>query len=521
MSWIFEFRPCRGYRYLYIVQKARVPGKGPRNVRQIYIGTADTLYRRLTAGPQGLHLRTFPFGREAALLYAARRTGLLPALERALPLDGKTAQVAARLIFLQVLGRTERPLSRRKMQRWYPQSGLSLYWPVPYASDRSMLSALRLLFGTDQEDQDGETVLTRARVHRIEEEVFRSLLALGMEMKYLLFDGTNFFTYHRGVRGELFEYGRNKQKRFDLRQVGMGLATMEDLPVLSEVTPGNLGDPETFTRAFDALVKRLEHLEVATEKLTLVFDRGVNSTDNFDDVLGAMHVIAALDRPQAQKLFVTPVTEFRPVSKDSHGAPVLGYSTRWEGFGRDWRVLVTYRPVGAKAEEADWKAVRTKVLGKIAKLRSRRPSTKKKVVVNQLADAIPKVYRGLFDYEVEEIEVERNGKKVKRYRPRCEVDPRKEATLTAAFGKTAVITDLAEGEAPDGEIVRGWVLRTNIEEEFKWLKDRYVVSVKPVWVWHEAAVPGHIFLCVMGLMLLRYLQSDVRQIAFLRGTPTA
>ena len=54
--------------------------------------------------------------------------------------------------------------------------------------------------------------------------------------------------------------------------------------------------------------------------------------------------------------------------------------------------------------------------------------------------------------------------------------------------------------------MRGWVLRTDIEEEFKWLKDRYVISMKPVWVWHEAAVPGHAFLVVMGLMLLRYLQ---------------
>lgn len=71
MSWIFEFRNCRGYRYLYIVQKARIPGKGPRNVRSIYIGTADTLYERLSSGLQGLQLRTFPFGREAALLHAA------------------------------------------------------------------------------------------------------------------------------------------------------------------------------------------------------------------------------------------------------------------------------------------------------------------------------------------------------------------------------------------------------------------------------------------------------------------
>ena len=42
-----------------------------------------------------------------------------------------------------------------------------------------------------------------------------------------------------------------------------------------------------------------------------------------------------------------------------------------------------------------------------------------------------------------------------------------------------------------------------------------MVSVKPVWVWHEAAVPGHIFLCVMGLMLLHYLQWEERDLHLL------
>jgi transposase len=38
------------------------------------------------------------------------------------------------------------------------------------------------------------------------------------------------------------------------------------------------------------------------------------------------------------------------------------------------------------------------------------------------------------------------------------------------------------------------------------------MSVKPVWVWHDEAIPGHVFLCVMGLMLLRYLQWEARDL---------
>ena len=162
-------------------------------------------------------------------------------------------------------------------------------------------------------------VLTRARVRCIEEQVLRPLLAKGLDLRYLLFDGTNFFAYHRRVRGKLSKPERSKDRRYDKRLIG--LATVGEIPVLSEVVPGDLGEVEVFAEAFEALVKRLEHLEVATEKLTIVFDRGVNSTENFDEVLGVMHVIGALDRPQAKALFEVPLEKFEEVAKEGRRNP--------------------------------------------------------------------------------------------------------------------------------------------------------------------------------------------------------
>ncbi|MGI0130405.1 MAG: IS1634 family transposase, partial [Thermoplasmata archaeon] len=399
------------------------------------------------------------FGKSAAYLHAAQQTGLLKALEENLPLEGEAAHAAAQLIFLQILGRAERAQSRRRMgRRWYPRSGLPLYWPVPHATDRAMLATLRLLFGTRRTTQDGEMVLTRARVRRIEEQVLRTLLAKGLDLRYLLFDGTNFFTYHQGVRGDLFHVGRSKERRYDKRLMGLGLATAGEIPVLSEVVPGNMGDVEVFANAFEALVRRLEHLEVATKRLTIVFDRGVNSTENFDEVLGAMHVIAALDRPQGKELFEVPLEQFTEVARDGTSRPILGYAARWSGFEREWRALVTFREATATKERADWEEARAKALKKVAALRRKAPRKKEKVVVNELADAIPRNYRGMFSYGVEALEVTRSGKKVTRYQPRGEVDAKAESKLRASFGKTVVITDLEEKEAPDGELVRGWVL---------------------------------------------------------------
>ena len=38
------------------------------------------------------------------------------------------------------------------------------------------------------------------------------------------------------------------------------------------------------------------------------------------------------------------------------------------------------------------------------------------------------------------------------------------------------------------------------------------MSVKPIWVWDQAQVRRHVFLCVMGLMLSRWLQWKVRDL---------
>ncbi len=90
--------------------------------------------------------------------------------------------------------------------------------------------------------------------------------------------------------------------------------------------------------------------------------------------------------------------------------------------------------------------------------------------------------------------------------------PEAEERLQSSFGKTAIITDLEPGDLPDEKVVEGFVARSQVEEDFKWLKDRHVVSVKPFYLWHDATVPGHVFLCVMGLLLLRYLQWELREL---------
>ena len=505
MSWHFDFRRVGGHRYLYLVEKKRTP-KGPRNVRHIYVGTPDKLLENLSRPLPSL--KSFRFGTAAALLRAARETGLLPALERYLP--GSAGAQAARLVFLQILGRAERPLSREGMAHWYPDSALPFLGIVKGSpSAKSLRPALHELFDTGAIDSEEHPILTRARVHKIEESVLRSLVGRGLHPRYLFFDGTNFFSYHKGDRW--FARGRNKQKRFDLNQVALGLATAETVPVLSEVYEGNLPDVKAFALAFDALLKRLEHLEVSTEEMTLVFDRGNNSTGTFEEVLGLMHVIAAIDRQQARKLLALPRQGFREVCLDSDARPILGRTDEWTGFGRTWRALVVYREGTAREQRSRWERTKKEVLETVAGWRTslaegRSSGRMVKSWMRDLVELIPRDYQGLFDYRLE--------KSGGVDWPVCEVNLPAEERLRDAWGKTVLISDLPREKLSDEELVKGWLAKWEVEDDFRWLKDRYVMSVKPIWVWHEAVVPGHIFVCVMGLMLLRYLQWRVRDLGF-------
>lgn len=452
-------------------------------------------------------IRSFSFGRAAALLHAADKTGLLEALDRHLPSRNRSGLSVGQLLLLQLLGRAERPLSREAMAEWFPTSALPLLWGTrERPSPKVLRTTLRKLLYGGRLDGKGVPVISRAALRKVEEELFRRLLAQGIPPKWLIFDTTNFYTYHR--EGRFSKKGHSKDRRTDKNLTGLGLVTLGNLPVLSEVYAGNESDPELFARVFEALQVRLERLEVNTEQLTLVFDRGVNSTENFEATLGAMHVIAALNRHDARTLLKVPLSEFHEVTKDREGKPILGFPTEWNGFGRMWRALVVYRASTAHHQSIRWERTKEKVLSQVdtwrTSLERGAPGRSQKALLRKLVELIPKDYHGIFEYGVEV----REGK----HWPRCEVPKEAEARLRASFGKTTLITDLGPEALPEAEFVQGYVGRAAIEEDFKWLKDRFVLSVKPVWVWNEAAVAGHVFLCVLGLMLLRYLQWESREL---------
>ncbi len=194
---------------------------------------------------------------------------------------------------------------------------------------KALLRYLHRLTATSRTNAERETDLTPATIHRIEEDVIGDLGQQGLPPDRLLMDTTNFFTCP--PRGGLPRKDHSKEPRYDRSLIGLGLVTAGPATVLSELFPGNLTDPEVFDWVFEAHHQRLDRLEVPSEDPLIVFDRGANSTGNFDDVVGTVRVIAAVNCQVARVLCRVPLDEFHEVAQDGVGMGIPCYPATLHG----------------------------------------------------------------------------------------------------------------------------------------------------------------------------------------------
>ena len=130
----------------------------------------------------------------------------------------------------------------------------------------------------------------------------------------------------------------------------------------------------------------------------------------------------------------------------------------------------------------------------------RRPA--EKGIIDRLGDLIHKDLGGIFDYGME-----RTGDG----HP-CPWFKVKEGTKEAyrgSLGITVVFTDQA-GMGTE-EILRMYNSKSMIEEDFRWMEDRDVIPLWPFFVRKDLTVRAHRFLVLLGLMLYRRVQHDMRK----------
>src|SRR6202022_2482417 len=140
----------------------------------------------------------------------------------------------------------------------------------------------------------------------------------GIDAEALVYDATNFHTYIASTndKAPIAQRGHAKNKRFDLRLVGLALACSTDhrIPLGHIATAGNAPDPKVFAAALPRLVARLEAVGVDPASVTVVFDKGNNSGANLAAVdVAAIGFVGSLVPTQHRDLLAVPDEEFPSV----------------------------------------------------------------------------------------------------------------------------------------------------------------------------------------------------------------
>lgn len=495
----------RGHAYWYARECQRVDGK-PKIVWQKYLGKAEDISTRLGAPsvpPKPRETVLFDFAGPAALYDLMQRLDIISVVDRH---AGKRSQGVGvgTYIALAAVNRCLAPRSKTGMLSWYQGTVLRRLLPVP---------ARHL---TSQRFWDHMSYLDEEKIRMIEEEITRTLIdRFQIKLDCLLYDTTNFYTFIDSFNeaANLAQRGKSKEKRTDLRIVGLALLVTQDfhVPLLHQVYPGNVHDSTTFSSFTDALVARYKLFAESVDGITVVFDKGNNSKENQPKIdASPYHFVGSLSPAQHADLTSIPLSQFRPLPGDDlHG--VLSHRTHKLVFGVKRTVLITHNPELFRTQSATILREIKKCSGKLRELQARVAASygKAKPITWDSARAqIGSILCGRHMKELihTELSVVDSGGLRLNYR----VDQSAWRHLqTTLLGKNILFTD--QDGWTDEHIVRAYRAQFHIEEAFKRMKHPYFVSWRPMFHWTDQKIRVHAFYCVLALMLSSLLRRSFAQ----------
>jgi len=493
-------KTIKGQTYYYLREVARVGGK-PKVVSQRYLGKAVDIEAAIdgaTVVPD--RTRHLAFGDVAAVWTMLERLRVAEIIDEVV--GARRADAAASVgtyIALAALNRVCDPCSKLAFVEWWRKTACDRWLGMPAAS----LDYRRFWEAMDQ--------ITEADLQQIERRIVAATVeSFGVDLSGLVLDMTNFATYidSGNDRAPIAQRGHAKQKRDDLRIVGLGLVVSVDggIPLVSHAYPGNLPDVTQFKAMVDELVARFEMLAGHGRELTLVFDAGQNSADNFELFENQdlpLHFVGSLPPSEHPDLLAVAKTRYRHV--DSQRFPGLAaFETTKDVFGVNRRIVVTHsknlhdkQSRGFDQTLAKARKQLSAVAARLARGQTRKP--KENVEAEIAAILKPRWLSRVISTQL-------SGDTPAELRLRFRTNPKAREDLEEEiFGKRILVTDKPKSLAPIAGIVADYRSQEEAEADFRQMKDPKVASFSPMFHYTDQKIRVHVLYCVLALTVARLM----------------
>ena len=490
-----------GQTYYYLREVARVGGR-PKIVSQRYLGKAADIAAAID-GAATLPERTrhLGFGALAAAWSVLAELDVVGITDRIV--GTRRADAACSVgtyIALAAANRVVAPCSKLAFADWFKTTAADRFIKVPVAA----LDHRRFWDAMDQ--------LTPAHTVKTERMVVaRMVQRFGLDLSGLVVDMTNFATFidSANQRAPIAQRGKAKQKRVDLRLVGLGLVVTRDggVPIASHPYPGDRPDVTQFAAVVDELVARFTGLGMAPDALTVVYDAGCDSAANQTHLEAAgLHYVGSLRPSDHPDLLAVSARRFRVV--DAERFPGLtALETRTQALGADRRVIVTHsqsfhqrQAQGFEQTLARARRQLGELQARLARGKTRRPRAQVEAHIAQVCK--PRWLDRVIAWHLE-------GDTPASLRLHWRTDPTARRRLEAeVFGKRILFTD---HDWPVAEVVAAYRAQADVEAGFRQLKDPKVVSFSPMFHWTDQKIRVHALYCVLALMVAHLLRRQAAQ----------
>ena len=502
-----------GKPYFYLREMARVDGK-PRMVSERYLGSAADIVAAMDRAEAGMipdrtrHLR---FGDIAAVWSLVTDLGVAEVIDDVVGARRSDAGASVgTYLALAALGRLVQPGSKR---------GFADFW-AGTAADRFTRIGAKVL--DHRKFWDAMHTVDADALQDISARLAaRMITRFDLDVSSVALDMTNFATYidTSNDRAPIAQRGKAKQKRTDLRLVGLGMVVTRagGIPLVWHAYPGNRPDLTQFPTLIEHLKQRYTNLagtaadtdsgtdaDATWPSMTVVFDAGQNSTANFEHLReSGLHYVGSVPPSDCPDLLALPAADRTPVDNKRYPG-LTAIDTHRDVYGQHRRVVLTHSQNLHNDQARSFTDTTLAKVGRklddlaatLARGRTRRTRDQLSTEIETITHS-PWV-RAVIDWE---LTGETPADRRLSWTPNA---AKREALENRVFGKRILITD--HHDWPVADIVAGYRSQSEIEFGFRQLKDPHEVSFSPMHHWTENNIAVHTFTCVLALQLAHLLR---------------
>src|SRR6266498_3580921 len=467
-----------GKTYWYLREMGRVDGK-PKMISERYLGTAADIAAATEARETAMlpqRTRHLAFGDVAAAWGVLQDLGVAAIIDEVTgPRPAGLPLSAGTYLALAALNRLVDPCSKRGFAGWWKTT----------AADR-----------------------------------FTKIPALALDCSSVALDMTNFATFidTGNAKAPVAQRGKAKQKRSDLRLVGLGLVVTRDggIPLTWRAYPGDRPDVTQFPAMIDQLRGQYEAITALAgipsgggTDMTVVFDAGQNSQDNFAHLAATvLRYVGSVPASDCPDLTALPASMRATVDPARFG-DLSAYDTRRVVYGTERRAILTHSPELHQSQARGFDGTTLAKAGKkldelaatLARGKTRRPRDK---VAAEITAIISKPWiRRVVTWQL-------TGVQPRDLRLTWNIDQAARTTLEEElFGKHVLIT--SHDDWPVAEVIAGYRSQSEAEFSFRQMKDPHVVSFSPMHHWTEHSIRVHVFTCVLALQIAHLMRRQAER----------